>query len=141
MRRIALVGAAVVATGVLGAGTVAMTSSTGGAAATGEDTGTTVDAAVDPSADSSADAAFETAVVTRGDLNSEEDFSGTVGFGDEWRLPLQLDGIVTASSPLGTVVPFGSVLVTVDNQQVFLADGGMPMYRDLRSRDTSPHGL
>jgi peptidoglycan hydrolase-like protein with peptidoglycan-binding domain len=132
VRRLALVGAAVLATGVLGAGALTMTSASGGAAATGEDTDTTdtTDTTLDPT-NPAVGASFDTAVVSRGDLDSEEDFSGTLGFGDEWALPLQLDGIVTAAPPAGTVVAFGSPLVSVDNEQVFLGQGGMPMYREL----------
>ena len=120
-------GATVVVVGALGAGAAA----TNAGGSTGND-----DPPVDTAVENPVETAFDTAEVSRDDLASEEDFSGTVGFGDEWRLPLQLDGVITASSPSGTVVPFGSVLVTVANRPVFLAEGGMPMYRDLRLEST-----
>ena len=124
-----LAGTLMVAVGMVAVAGVALTTSDSGAAApvdtsTGTPTGT-------PTGTES-DVSFETAVVSRGNLDSEEDFSGSMGFGDGWTLPLQLDGIITVGSPFGTVVPFGSALVTVDNEQVYLAEGGMPMYRDLR---------
>lgn len=129
MKRLALVGAAVIVTGALGAGV----------AASGSEPSPT-DTSLAGTPDTSSRIGFETAEVSRGDLTSEEDFSGSIGFGDEWRLPLQLDGIITASSPPGAVVPFGSSLVTVDNQPVFLAEGGMPMYRELRLESTRLEG-
>ncbi|MET0663205.1 MAG: peptidoglycan-binding protein [Ilumatobacteraceae bacterium] len=129
MRRLVLAGAVVVTVGVVAVAGVALTTADRGAAApTGTSTGTSTGTATG----SENDASFETAVVSRGNLDSEADFSGSMGFGEGWTLPLQLDGLITAGSPFGTVVPFGSTLVTVDNEQVYLAEGGMPMYRDLR---------
>lgn len=130
--------AAVVVAGIaVGAG-VALTSPGGGAAATG--TGDDTETTIASDQGSPSPGPFDTATVERGDLTAEEDFSGSVGFGDEWRLPLALDGIITAAPTFGAVVAFGSPLVTVDNHQVFLAEGGMPMYRDLRLESTRQEG-
>jgi len=128
-----LAGTVMVAVGVVAVAGVALTTSDSGAAAPVDtSTDTSTDTQTGTPTGTENDASFETAVVSRGNLDSEEDFSGSMGFGDGWTLPLQLDGIITAGSPFGTVVPFGSALVTVDNEQVYLAEGGMPMYRDLR---------
>jgi peptidoglycan hydrolase-like protein with peptidoglycan-binding domain len=77
----------------------------------------------------------ETAVVERGDLTAESDFRGSVGFGDEWTIPLD-GGIVTASQPTGTLVNFGEPLVTIDALPVLLVQGDVPMYRDLELLST-----
>lgn len=77
-----------------------------------------------------------TAAISRGDLSNEDDFTGTVGYGDEWALPLQAGGIVTAHPEEGAVIEFGEELVRVDEQPVILAKGEVPMYRELAR--TSP---
>jgi peptidoglycan hydrolase-like protein with peptidoglycan-binding domain len=79
----------------------------------------------------------ETVDVTRGDLTTEDDFTGDVSFGDAWALPLQPSGVVTGSHPDGTVVDPGQELVWVDNRPVFLAQGSLPLYRRLALE--SPH--
>ena len=129
-------GTLMVAVGVVAVAGVALTTSDSGAAAPVD---TSADTSTEPGTapDWHLDRDGERRVVRDRrrepwHLDSEEDFSGSMGFGDGWTLPLQLDGIITAGSPFGTVVPFGSALVTVDNEQVYLAEGGMPMYRDLR---------
>jgi hypothetical protein len=73
----------------------------------------------------------ETVEVTQGDLTTEDDFTGAVSFGDPWTLPLKPGGVVTGSRPGGTVVGFGEELVWVDNRPVFLAEGTLPLYREL----------
>lgn len=73
----------------------------------------------------------ETVELARGDLATEYDFTGHVGFGESWRLPLSAEGVVTASQPEGTVVDFGDVLVEIAGKPVSLAEGAVPMYREL----------
>lgn len=79
---------------------------------------------------------LDTVGIERGDLTSTSEFTGELGFGDSWPLPLTADGIVTGARPLGTVVGFGESLIEIDNSRVFLVDGDVPMFRDLEL--TSP---
>jgi len=72
-----------------------------------------------------------TAAIARGDLVSEDEFTGQVGYGDPWTLPVDAGGIVTAGHELGTVVDFGETLVTIDERPLTLAEGEVPMYRRL----------
>ena len=60
---------------------------------------------------------LDTVGITRGDLTSTSEFTGELGFGDSWPLPLTVDGIVTGARPLGTVVGFGESLIEVDNRR------------------------
>jgi peptidoglycan hydrolase-like protein with peptidoglycan-binding domain len=72
-----------------------------------------------------------TATVARGTLTRDHEYTGDVTYGDSWALPLQPDGVVTSARPAGTVVGFGEELLRVDNRPVFLAEGPIPMYREL----------
>lgn len=93
------------------------------------------DGSADVSAAGSRDQ-LDTVGITRGDLTSTSEFTGELGFGDSWPLPLTVDGIVTGARPLGTVVGFGESLIEIDNRRVFLVEGDVPMFRDLEL--TSP---
>lgn len=77
-----------------------------------------------------------TAAVVRGDLTAEQEFRAAVSFGDTWSPTTDLAGTVTDHHPIGHVVALGGVLVRVDDQPLFLAEGAMPMYRELRRIDT-----
>ena len=78
-----------------------------------------------------------TASVMRDSLTDDREFRATVSFGDGWALPAQMAGLVTATHERGTVVGFGEELIRVNNRPVFLAQGAMPMYRELYEVDTS----
>lgn len=78
----------------------------------------------------------ETAAVRRGDLTSEREFKAVVSFGDTWMVTTAATGTVTARHGVGTVIDFGQSLVRVDNKPLFLAQGSMPMYRELSKADT-----
>lgn len=97
-----------------------------------------------PSSDSSAtspsdgDVAVEavgtaTARVDRRTLSESKEFSAAVDYGDAFELPLQRTGTVTARPDAGTVVGFGDELVRVDLKPTFLAEGPLPMYRELKT--------
>lgn len=73
----------------------------------------------------------ETVEVARGDLATDYDFTGQVSFGESWRLPLSAEEVVTAGWPEGTIVDFDDVLVEIAGKPVFLAEGDVPMYREL----------
>ena len=53
--------------------------------------------------------------IERGDLTSTSEFTGELGFGEAWPVPLTAEGIVTGARPLGTVVEFGQSLIEVDD--------------------------
>lgn len=89
-----------------------------------------------PAAPDTTSTAIETATVSRGDLRTEDDFTGTVGYGDQWALALEPGGIVTAHPAAGTTVEFGEELVRIGEQPLILAEGEVPMYRELAR--TSP---
>lgn len=80
--------------------------------------------------------AVETAQVRRGDLTNEREFKAVVSFGDSWTVATAAVGTMTAHHSVGAVVKFGTSLVRVDNRPVFLAQGTMPMYRELSKVDT-----
>jgi peptidoglycan hydrolase-like protein with peptidoglycan-binding domain len=92
------------------------------------------------STDPTAEPAVETAEVIRGDLTNDYDFTGQVSFGESWVLPLQLQGVVTAGHAPGTVVDPGEMLIEVGGGPVFLADGEVPMYRELALASTHTTG-
>jgi peptidoglycan hydrolase-like protein with peptidoglycan-binding domain len=77
-----------------------------------------------------------TAVVQRGDLATTQDFSAKASFGDSYDAPFELDGTITYQRPVGDVVQFGESFIRVDEQPVFLAEGSMPLYRELRKTNT-----
>ncbi len=85
----------------------------------------------DEVSDADSRAELDTVGIERGDLTSTREFTGELGFGDSWPLPLTVDGIVTGARPLGTVVDFGESLIEVDDRRVFLVEGDVPMFRDL----------
>lgn len=87
-------------------------------------------------ADESRRSSTATAAITRGDLGSRREFKATVSFGDPWPVAIAATGTVTGSHPAGTVVDHGAELVRIDDRPVFLAEGTMPLYRELRRVDT-----
>lgn len=90
--------------------------------------------------DPTAESAVETVEVVRGDLSSDYEFTGQVSYGESWTLPLTVQGIVTASHARGTVVDFGEELIEVGGDPVFLAEGDVPMYRELALTSTHTTG-
>jgi hypothetical protein len=88
------------------------------------------------SAESEAASVHETATVRRGSLSTERDFSAAVSFGDEWTIGTAASGTVTQSHPTGSVVGFGDEIARVDDKPITLAEGSMPMYRELFKVDT-----
>lgn len=74
---------------------------------------------------------YETEEVQLRSLTDAKDFDGEVQFGEEWGLPIKLEGTVTARHPKGTVVKAGEPLIWVDNKPAFFAYGEMPLYREL----------
>jgi len=77
-----------------------------------------------------------TATVSRGDLSTEREFRASITFGDQWAINTAAAGTITEQRDVGTVVGFGDVLVRLDNRPLFLAEGEMPMYRNLSKVDT-----
>lgn len=88
---------------------------------------------------SEAEAAIETTAsdetaqvdVTRGDLTTDYDFTGHVSYGEPWSLPLSAEGVVTDSQAEGSIVDFGDMMIEVAGKPVYLAEGEVPMYREL----------
>lgn len=87
-------------------------------------------------AEATPDADLTFATVTRGDLTAEREFRATVSFGDPWTLTTDAAGTVTEHRDIGEIVDFGEVLLRIDDQPVHLAQGAMPMYRELLKVDT-----
>lgn len=77
-----------------------------------------------------------TATVARGDLETEREFNATISFGDPWTVTTDAAGIITSRHEAGAVVGNGEELIRVDDKPVFLAQGAMPMYRELAKVDT-----
>jgi peptidoglycan hydrolase-like protein with peptidoglycan-binding domain len=80
---------------------------------------------------SGAEAEVATATATRGSLEASKEFRATIGYGEAFPLTTGAEGTVTFSHPIGTVVDFGDQLIRLDDRPVFLAEGTMPMYREL----------
>lgn len=115
---------AVVAVAVAGAGT-------GGVALAGtsqQPTEINESAAADTSPVGSGDSEE----ITRRDLIEERTTAGTVTFGDSWNLPVRASGVVTNVPESGTVVRPGQVLLHINARPVHLAEGSVPLYRELR---------
>ena len=93
------------------------------------------DAATTPD-DSETATPHETAAVRRGSLSTEREFNAAVSFGDEWTVGSAASGIVTQSQPTGSIVGFGDEIARVDDKPITLAEGSMPMYRELFKVDT-----
>jgi peptidoglycan hydrolase-like protein with peptidoglycan-binding domain len=74
----------------------------------------------------------ETVSVTRRDLREDLSLQGSLSHGDSRQLPIEADGIVTASPEQDTVLQPGDEAIRVDNRPVTLAEGGVPLYRELR---------
>jgi peptidoglycan hydrolase-like protein with peptidoglycan-binding domain len=69
--------------------------------------------------------------VERRDLVEVAELDGSVSHGEAWPLAVAPGGIVTWAPEAGTVVRPGEVVVRVDEQPVHLAEGDVPMYREL----------
>lgn len=73
-----------------------------------------------------------TTTVQRQDLTQSETINGTVGKGAAFGLPIQANGIVTWAPKSGKKLAGGDVILRVDNRPITLAQGKMPLYRELR---------
>jgi len=134
-RKALAVGTAVV---VLGAAVAVVATGTIDTPLTQADTGddsATSETTVDDSENDSSDE-LDMVGIERGDLTSTSEFTGELGFGEVWPVPLTAEGIVTGARPVGTVVEFGQSLLEVDALLVFLVEGDVPMFRDMEL--TSP---
>jgi peptidoglycan hydrolase-like protein with peptidoglycan-binding domain len=103
-------------------GTIAAAGLSAFASGREEGEGSTPDAATQPAA---------TAPVERRDLIEVAELDGSVSHRDPWPLAVEPGGIVTWAPPEGTVVQPGEVVLRVDEQPVHLAEGDVPMYREL----------
>lgn len=79
---------------------------------------------------------LETAEVRLGDLVIDREFRARVSFADRWSIPTTAIGTVTQRLEENTVVGFGDELIRIDDRPVYLAEGAMPMYRELIRVDT-----
>jgi hypothetical protein len=117
---------------------VALIAIAGGATWWGLDAST--DGQSSAQAETTDDDVAEVAQITRGDLATQYDFTGEVSFGDEWSLPLAPGGVVTHNRPAGETVDFGTALIWVDDEPVVLAEGDVPMHRELALAGTRMTG-
>lgn len=69
--------------------------------------------------------------VARRDLLARTDVDGTLGYAGDYRVPGQLQGIVTAVPKPGAVIERGQPLYWVDNRPVLLLYGDVPAWRRL----------
>lgn len=76
-----------------------------------------------------------TAEVTRGDLSTGVQQSGTVGYGDERKLNAGASGLLTWRAKDGSVVERDGKLYEIDGRPVRLMYGDRPMYRTLKDGD------
>ncbi|MCE7006800.1 peptidoglycan-binding protein [Kibdelosporangium philippinense] len=73
----------------------------------------------------------KTTTVVKTDLSLAQDFSGTLGFGEETQLKARSAGTVTWLPASGAKIGRGGVLYKVDNKPAVLFIGGTPTYRKL----------
>jgi hypothetical protein len=72
-----------------------------------------------------------TVAIKKGDLETKEDYSGTLRKTDKSILKSTISGVVTYLPDEGSVITFGGVLYSVDNKPVILLQGSTPFYRTL----------
>ena len=72
-----------------------------------------------------------TVTIKKGDLETKEDYSGTLRKTDKSILKSTISGVVTYLPDEGSVITFGGVLYSVDNKPVILLQGSTPFYRTL----------
>jgi peptidoglycan hydrolase-like protein with peptidoglycan-binding domain len=66
-------------------------------------------------------------------LEHTEEFTGSLGYGDQFALPGQASGTVSWVPEKGTVLEPGDMLYKVDEKPTYWAQGHVPMYRSLGS--------
>ena len=74
-----------------------------------------------------------TDTVTRRSLEQAEEFTGSLGYGDEFALPGNAIGTVSWVPEEGRLLQPGDVLYRVDEKPTMWARGDIPMYRELSS--------
>ncbi len=77
-----------------------------------------------------------TATVSQGSLATEREFNATVSHGDSWVVTTEAAGTITAAREVGELVDFGEELIRIDDKPVTVAEGSMPMYRELHKVNT-----
>lgn len=80
-----------------------------------------------------AEAKALTDTVSRKTLEHTEEFKGSLGYGDQFALPGQASGTLTAVPAEGNILLPGDELYRVDEQPTIWANGEVPMYRSLGS--------
>lgn len=73
-----------------------------------------------------------TATAERRTLSQSKEFNAQVSYGDTFTVPTTAQGVVTSRPERGIVIEPGDELFRVDNKPVFLAQGYMPMYREMK---------
>ena len=73
-----------------------------------------------------------TANVERRTLTQSKEFNAGVSYGNTFDLPISATGTITKRPDKDAVVEPGQELLRIDNKPVFLAEGVMPMYRELQ---------
>lgn len=74
-----------------------------------------------------------TTKIVRQDLDERETVDGTLGYSDARAVINRLEGTVTWTPPLGSVVDTNHTLYEVDGEAVYLLNGAYPAYRTLQS--------
>lgn len=86
----------------------------------------------DPTSDTDrVDVELATAPIEIRDLIEEVEWTGELGYGSSVDLTAPVDGTVTATVTVGTVVRRGDVIVEIDEQPIVALYGPIPMWRDL----------
>lgn len=74
-----------------------------------------------------------TDTVSRKTLEHTEEFSGSLGYGEQFALPGQTSGTLTAVPDEGAILAPGDELYRIDDRPTYWANGDIPMYRSLGS--------
>ncbi|MEM8746389.1 MAG: peptidoglycan-binding domain-containing protein [Actinomycetota bacterium] len=120
-RRFLLAGATVGTLGLTGLGAAAVT-----AGSDGDDSEPT-----SPDSDTTPPP-IATAQVERRTLSESKEFNANVQYESAFDLPLSRQGTITARPDRGTLIEFGNEIVRVDLTPTFLAEGNLPMFRELK---------
>lgn len=74
----------------------------------------------------------ESVEVTRRNLEEDLSLNATISYGEATALPIEADGIVTAAPEQDDILRPGDEVVRVNDRPITLADGDVPLYRELR---------
>lgn len=83
----------------------------------------------------------EFATVETRSLSDSKEFNAEVTYGEQWTLPLTVQGTVTRRNTQGTVIEPGQPIIWINDRPVILASGEVPLYRELKRETIRRPGM